>query len=883
MTFGLRHSACLLYGLFAVVPCAWAQETPPAPAAKPATPRTLSQGLRLLGWEAERQGVLLTVAPGDIGREANAPLLPAQPTMNEVATTFGCVARKFGGITTVAPQNITAINTRPGLADQNDERETSDNFDALLASLTDDQWRAYGSEQGLGYEGLSSDQQALFAGTIPDPFTLEYGLRDKTGERRTVRFVGKERLALRLRGSLLTSVWGRNVKGGYSMPLHFHLNLAERKLPAPYFRDQNQYRFQKETRYGQKLSLEMPNRLKPSDINFAVLTQTIPVTVPPDSKPGKPLYLGELVKRIGQSANIDLRADPRLASQPVFVVGETAPAGDVLRAVCYATGGTVRRVTSGSQSVYVLTDDREGFASRRAVVDDWEIAARSVHFGSNADFRDALKGRNLVRFLRFDPDEPVTLSPDLLKRLVSPEERRKGGQMDLISSNLPADQRSYILDQAQRTATEYNGAYAISADKIAVGVSLWNGYVLPDGTRIVHLPSVDYADLAADPLPKPAPPSPSGMSLVARVQTPDEARAVVAEAAKQKSGAVWLSFSETEAGRAALVAGIVVGKKVGLPVWAVVSLLRPVPTPPDLSPDVNALGETSDKYALRRWNQKGEAPWLVPDESRAGQTRAAFAVSIAQTPGLAGIVLRDTLPPGYREDARTRRVDVWNGDPGPSFEGAAANLGYTNAHRVAFLRENSADPMDVVPYTLFQRINLRFFDYDESTLALKWRVWRNERGATFLTLVRDTLQKNVPNVPVLWGGGLVLANVERRTQRGQTALYFSYPSDTPAPPLFWTTAAQGTQATMLSATKGTPVETTRPKMGRVLLDVGGPSRNNLTAGERAASLADKCGPGWDGYVLDLSYLPWPDAQKALQTMADAAKPSGSVASGTRQP
>jgi hypothetical protein len=106
--------------------------------------------------------------------------------------------------------------------------------------------------------------------------------------------------------------------------------------------------------------------------------------------------------------------------------------------------------------------------------------------------------------------------------------------------------------------------------------------------------------------------------------------------------------------------------------------------------------------------------------------------SVAERPGVAGVVLRDTDPPGY---------DV---APGALLQDTGLQLGYALSGRLAFLRQYHADPVDLYPaggYSGIANTNLPNFDdnnyWSGQVTSGLWTKWAAFRRDADLQLLRD--------------------------------------------------------------------------------------------------------------------------------------------------
>jgi hypothetical protein len=132
---------------------------------------------------------------------------------------------------------------------------------------------------------------------------------------------------------------------------------------------------------------------------------------------------------------------------------------------------------------------------------------------------------------------------------------------------------------------------------------------------------------------------------------------------------------------------------------------------------------------------------------------------IAATPGLAGLVLRDTAAPGYANPGDANDFVMWG----------MADFGYTPEMRLAFLRQEGVDPVDlpVNSYVGNVDLNLPFFgdgglgprhievdgqwvqDRSFVTPAQKWNALRYAANARLLAELFTGLKSSRPDLPLL--------------------------------------------------------------------------------------------------------------------------------------
>ena len=203
-----------------------------------------------------------------------------------------------------------------------------------------------------------------------------------------------------------------------------------------------------------------------------------------------------------------------------------------------------------------------------------------------------------------------------------------------------------------------------------------------------------------------------GTRVLAAPKTAEEARALVLAAAQQGIGIVWIQVDQD---LAPLDAALRLGKEKRVAIGAALSLLRPNdPTVPAAAHDQTLLGEVS--------------PWLLPS---APETRASLQrrlTPLKKRTGLSGVLCLDTAPPGYTK-----------GDF--SYDNDGTGLGYTLPQRLAFLREQGRDPLDLGEI-LVQGALARELQWG----VLLWNRQRREARAAFLREAFDLLHTD-------FGGG----------------------------------------------------------------------------------------------------------------------------------
>jgi hypothetical protein len=185
--------------------------------------------------------------------------------------------------------------------------------------------------------------------------------------------------------------------------------------------------------------------------------------------------------------------------------------------------------------------------------------------------------------------------------------------------------------------------------------------------------------------------------------------------------------------------------KPPLKVFAVLDLLSWGPKPPPAARDLTVLGETSAEAEARHQQILAPQGEDFSDAEQDTETTPGIAVSsfapavqntlltlvrsLAATPGLAGVVFRQTAPPGY--DLRANEED-----------NRSLLLGYGGDTRLAFLRSHHADPVDVFSpgrYNGKANTDLPNFQYDgqlSQKVNDEWNSYRRESNVYFLNQLR---------------------------------------------------------------------------------------------------------------------------------------------------
>ena len=766
-----------------------ADDAPPPSVALPVQPESLAQALADAA--PSRTDLLLAVAPDRVPlpKDALPPKKGDEAAL--VATAYGRITQEFGDVTAIAPPTMTLLNTEPGIPNPYDGMPPADALKMLLGTLTGPQWKALTGPDGLALSALAADhQRELFQAVFPgDSLKLH---RVKTEGDTTP--VDWEHLPKLTRADLqqATLRLGQRVMVGVPVvgKSEWMNSPAEPTGGKPQYEIYGVDDQSKDTLYGVLVRQEVPNASKPSglDLDGKKWEQTVRLE--------GVKTVGDLIARIGLTTQTELYADRRYEKRDVLLIGpksSQAPAGrakDLLRALALCVTGAYRKVGPA----YVLTDDVVGLGARRALLSRFAKSADVARHAALAEAADAFIGAH------GGVDDLPTLGgqrafSDAQKAQAAKDgdggyEVGQGMQIEATLDKLTPEQQ----DTARRFAATWEASHAAGQPQggdqqevtldgklslMAQPIFLLQSPTLPGTVDLdsyfsvwdLFRPSSKLADkmrrkrqttapAPAPPAPaRPAPPAPSLFSLlapiprravIARPRTAQDVDSLVASLMAVHLNQLWLDvFSE---GHSHLDTGILTEalartKGTGISVIPTLDLLKWAGDAPEGARDLTMLGETSSQAAAHRQRaeavisqgltaeeaEKQPAPTdlsVSPASPEVRQTLTALVQRLAATPGIAALALRETVTPGYDRNADSRY-----GAQGDTF-------GYTPALRLAFLRKDHVDPLDMEPeaYEGQMSVDLSLPEFqDWEGMAGAAKEWNGFRSGADLDLLQTLL------------------------------------------------------------------------------------------------------------------------------------------------
>ena len=778
------------------------------------TPYHLGMLIEQANWDVVQRGPLLALDPILVYRNTDVPLPdpgPAGYELRVAALGFDRMLVNTGTVSILAPTQMTLINDKP--------RERPNLYDGLprdlkvkylMATLTQQQWKTLG-EKGLGVSDLSGEQQPVYLSLLPDPFVVKRRNLDATGhvvgDPSLVTFTPEQRAQVRLRIHRHAQV---------SAPL---LNKPDTYTSAYVAYDRpgepNGAMWERDTRadqqktdlFGVNLSSVVPNKPKPSQLDYASSRLNAPVDLQGAAT------LGDLVARISEVTHLEIYADGRVARLPLLARGERARAGDALKALALGVTGTFRKV----DMAFVLTSDLTGIGTRQMRLSEWqwEIKEKTAQLEKEltAQIVQHSGKEGGVRALGYAPNDPYPLTPTL------EQEARKNH--DIPSESLTPALRQLLHDVAAYREKEEPNREPIRDDTANILV-LWrfafqlpNGAILQSesglaGSAYDYYPSPhtgranNGAEAAMNLLPAVRRPLPAATNPRTLFLAPRHSQDAVemAQTARRLGFTALVLYTEDSAALKAAIAEAAktpVKTNDGIQSLHVYAAVAPFAAAPNEAAnandlDINLMGETAAQVvaarnAQPRWNRflreavTSAGPCLVP-ERIVGVTTALPPISpnaeahfrriaeLARTEGLAGLFLYDTQPGGYAG----KHLDYIITNDNVLSE--RENLGYTPALRLAFLRQSGADPLDLTPPHIDVDVDLRLPFFPDRLAANRsggtpgqpwweftlekgeaWDAFRAETNRKAMTNLFALLRAANPNLPLSVEARAALNNV----------------------------------------------------------------------------------------------------------------------------
>lgn len=501
--------------------------------------------------------------------------------------------------------------------------------------------------------------------------------------------------------------------------------------------------------FGVAVREVVPNVPKKGQLDTEGLTATIDV-------PAK-VTVGGLLTRIGSATGREILADARVRDLSVRFPEGKGRAGELLDALALAVTGTYRKLGPA----YLLVADVNGAGARKLRLAMWEDEIEQAVRAQEVLWRESLTKSGLLGNARLDAKDPLQSTEELQNRLI----RHPGQEQPFFSpEELNQEQRGFLN---RFLASDKEGRY--SRDKVGIESNVKYRFVLPNGQALpsegylgpdwLYRTNPDQRPMRPDPeVPLAANEEGANRPLAVTLNSLPEAKAAVETARAFGFTELWVQTDRKE-----ILAAVV---QEGMPVrlyarpWTMGGNRQ--------DSDRTILGEggrtvvgrmnTSVGWAslvrmirMQSWPRLGPVTFdgdvLSPIDPY-WRTVHSRLVDLAGVPGLAGVVLNDSLIHGYEPVEDTVVYAMYNRAQSEMWA-----FGYDERARLAFFRAKGFDPIDLTserlrhPIDVFTPFFPRYPRDGGKGVDGAYADWRN-----FLALANTTalqaLRAEFPRLPV---------------------------------------------------------------------------------------------------------------------------------------
>lgn len=697
--------------------------------------------------------VAIAVGAENVPLDAGSPPPKSGMPLGQAVAGYGYAAARVGMLFAVAPQSRAALNGAPNRPDFFRDIPPREAFTLLSASLTEGQRNALLGERGLGVGDLATPlQRGLFLTLFPSkrlkirpravpgrpsPVSQERELADPMQAAR-MRVGTAVRMAVSYTGSEATGL----------APV-----FGSEAGPKIYDAADQSHLFSSAVVDGVAVRSLEPNAPKVGQLSFSLAALQRPV------RSDGLRTVGDIVSRIATETKTEMYADRRYEGRPVTIVNapRTLKASDLLQALCLCLAGAFRRVGPA----YVLTDDIAGVGARRQRIADLQADGDALRTAPLKRAEDLLQSSGA--FWKTRPGsfgDPLSATPGQMEN----EDRSSLGSGAISVIRLQFEQltmpqqkalQQYSAEVARLHDEHPNEGYPLGVDfdkdielniepsvqllvpgldgAVDTGLGPFVSEVFRDMSRFRRARDVDSRPAAAVSAGRPMLAEMTRgiprRALLVNAKTLPHLESAIAVMKQMGLNQLWLSvfsdgvaaipgtpFSSRDPQAVDLLAqAMKVTAGTGIAVYPVLDLFAWGDAVPGDAEDLTISGHNSVQDSERRFKRAllraagsgGPPPspasrrvTVSPLPASTARDLAALTAAVAARPGVAGIVWRETCPPGYDMPELVRHIEP------------RGRLGYTESARLDFLRKHHADPIDITP----QRAIHPLFELADTTL-----------------------------------------------------------------------------------------------------------------------------------------------------------------------
>lgn len=654
-------------------------------------------------WDAAKSGPLVALGAASWEPRGN----PTDGRTSPELEAFRRRIVRLGGLSAIVPTERLRLSLT-SLPNPYDTLSVNDRFAAFLGTLSDAQWRQI-TQSGIAPSEVSGRQRLLLQALIPHPLYAQefiYEGDGLSGNGDPVLVSPDSALRTKLQifktldvgyGAMVDSVTkGQMWHGVSSSTYRIQGSHVYRAVTDPARNGQGPYSGTVE-----------PNTEKPSqlDVKQAALQKPIPVA--------ENESLNDLFAAIRASTGVEVYPDRRIARFELNVIGDHANAGDLLRAMALCVSGAYRKVGPA----FVLAPDIDGQATRATQAAANEAVAKLSLQTEIAEARESLKRDRPLDRLSFLPDDPFQAASFVDTLKLSPSAYGEGAWLSETTVNDAIRQAIPNYGQTPTASDPFPGSQHLVPDpgrlhQVHYVVTVAYRFILPN-KRILDSQSLNLnggVQYGGSPTPKVRLPLdthtlPGGSTVGYGTENPTDAKTFCELAKAYGFKTVWMETANPEVVQAVADAGL--GMNLILRPWR---LLKGE----NREVDLNVLGQSgADLNGIpeARMDYSRNVTWTYsPNLSPASSDLSGHwdrLVRLASDKRLHGILLLDAIPGGYEgpssHDYERISTDplYYNGQPVPrnlkDFVPLIYEFGYTPSLRLALLRKEGFDPIDVEP------------------------------------------------------------------------------------------------------------------------------------------------------------------------------------------
>lgn len=665
----------------------------------------------------------------------------AKGTPGKSLADFDRMIVTIGGQRVIVPRTMVLVEETPPTASSDLSgypKETLVLY--LLSTLDANQWSAVRGN-GITWNELRPEQRPAMEAILGPALRYERIItrpKYKVAETGTVDGANLKKVGLRLERTISMQV--NLVDGGHSNFDHDNFNHG-----AEFLQRDDSERYDTSRKFGIDARKTVQNKLKSGDLDYTLPALEKPVSL------GAATTIGQALIAIGKDTGLELHADVRVRDRALTGKLNGVPASALLKSIAMMVTGTYRMVGTA----FVLTSDRVGLGARKIHYGLWSAEVQARNQEASDRFRKQLfAGKELSKADFADDDLAPT---DALRKTIDANERmgapstytRREDLTPALRAELDATAKSYSLQKWDTSRVQLWSSYGV-------------GFTLPDHRKLrlesLYIASPRVMNARNQPT-EPRPPFRGSnpkrayskeVPLLVRAEGPTDVQPILDAATHFGVAHIALETDDLPTLQAAAQA--VAPKGIAL-TWAVNPWHLGAGTPAR-----NIMGQTATEFLkdiakrpIRSINPSHLPPPTLSDLPYLAEPGCWKATLAGLKLPLKEVLLLSPEPAGTFPSPYPERSH-----PDPITQ-AWMEFSYSPEQRLAFLRQESIDPIDIARREIWSWVDLRqpfFMDdalrpvesvYDGSDdthpamdiLPKKWDEWRITRNEAAMRMMAE--------------------------------------------------------------------------------------------------------------------------------------------------